>query len=199
MDSGTPGSPILHYSRSLLRFMSVELVMLSNQIILATPFSFCLQSLPASESFPMSWLFTSGGQIIGASASAPVRPMNILDWFPLGLTGWISLQSKGLSRDVSNTVIYIYIYKLEFKPIPIFPWKQNCVLASLGYHNKITQARYILWVLEADKSKIKVSANLVPGENSLSGLQTAAFPAVSSHGLFCAGIPLHIKPPILPD
>ena len=77
MDSGTPGSPILHYSRSLLRFMSVELVMLSNQIILATPFSFCLQSLPASESFPMSWLFTSGGQIIGASASAPVLPMNI--------------------------------------------------------------------------------------------------------------------------
>ena len=162
----------------------------------------CLQSFPGvfyllSGSFPMSWFSVSGDQSIGVSASASVLAMNIQAWFPLGLTGWISLQSKGLSRDVSNTVIYIY--KLEFKPIPIFPWKQNCVLASLGYHNKITQARYILWVLEADKSKIKVSANLVPGENSLSGLQTAAFPAVSSHGLFCAGIPLHIKPPILPD
>ena len=105
MDSGTPGSPILHYSRSLLRFMSVELVMLSNQIILATPFSFCLQSLPASEPFPMSWLFTSGGQIIGASASAPVLPMNIQGWFPLGLTGLISLQSKGLSRVFSSTTV----------------------------------------------------------------------------------------------
>ena len=93
----------------------------------------------------------------------------------------------------------IYIYINEFKPIPIFPWKQNCVLASLGCHNKITQTRYFLWVLEADKSKIKVSANVVPGENSLSGLQTAIFPAVSSHGLSCAGIPLLIKPPILPD
>ena len=52
------------------------------------PFSSCLQSFPASGSFPMSWLFTSGGQSIGASASASVFPMNILDWFPLGLTGW---------------------------------------------------------------------------------------------------------------
>ena len=62
------------------------------------PFSSCLWSFPASGSFPMSWLFTSGGQSIGASASASVLPMNIQGWFPLGLTGWISLQSKGLSR-----------------------------------------------------------------------------------------------------
>ena len=54
------------------------------------PFSSCLQSFPASESFPMSWLFTSGGQSIGASASAPILPMTIQDWFPLGLTCLIS-------------------------------------------------------------------------------------------------------------
>ena len=61
------------------------------------PFSSCLQSFPASGSFPMSQLFTSGGQSIGVSASASGLPMNIQDWFPLGWTGWISLQSKGLS------------------------------------------------------------------------------------------------------
>ena len=61
------------------------------------PFS-CLQSCPASGSFPVSQFFESGGQSIGASASASVLPMNIQDWFPLGLTGWISLQSNGLSR-----------------------------------------------------------------------------------------------------
>ena len=62
------------------------------------PFSSCLQSLPASGSFQMSQFFASGGQSTGASASASVLPMNIQDWFPLGLTGWISFQSKGLSR-----------------------------------------------------------------------------------------------------
>ena len=60
------------------------------------PFSFCLQSFPASESFSVNRLFTSGGQIVGALASASVLPMTIQGWFPLGLTGWISLQSKGL-------------------------------------------------------------------------------------------------------
>ena len=68
-----------------------------------TPFFSCPQSFPASGSFPMSMLFTSGGQSIGASASVFVLPMNIKNWFPLGLTGWISLQSKGLSRVFSNT------------------------------------------------------------------------------------------------
>ena len=62
------------------------------------PFSSCLQSFPASGSFPMSQFFSPGGQSIGVSASASVLPMNTQDWFPLGWTGWISLQSKGLSR-----------------------------------------------------------------------------------------------------
>ena len=71
----------------------------------ATVFSFCLQSFPASESFPMSQFFASGGQSMGASASASVLPMNTQDRFPLGWTGWISLQSKGLSRIFSNTTV----------------------------------------------------------------------------------------------
>ena len=71
----------------------------------AIPFFFCPQSLPVSESFPMSQFFASGGQNIGASASPSVLSMNIQDWFPLGLTGLISLQSKGLSRLFSNTTV----------------------------------------------------------------------------------------------
>ena len=69
------------------------------------PFSSCLQSFPASGSFQMSQLFTSGGQSIEVSVSASVLPMNIQDWFPLGWTGWISLQSKGLSRFFSNATV----------------------------------------------------------------------------------------------
>ena len=65
----------------------------------------CLQSFPASGSFPMSQFFASGGQSIRVSASASVLPMHSQDWFPLGWTGWISLQSKGLSRVFSNTTI----------------------------------------------------------------------------------------------
>ena len=69
------------------------------------PFSSCLQSFPASGSFPVSQLFASSGQSIGVSASTSVLPTNIQDWFPLAWTGWISLQSKGLSRVFSNTTV----------------------------------------------------------------------------------------------
>ena len=88
--------------QGLLIFMSIELVMLSISSS-AVLFSFCLQSFPASGSFPMSWLFISGSQSIGASAS--VLPVNIQGLFPLGLTDLISLQSKGLSR------VYISLHK----------------------------------------------------------------------------------------
>ena len=70
-------------------------------------FSSCLQSFPASGSFPMSQFFTSGGQSIGVSASISVLPMNIQDWSPLRWTDWISLQSKGLSRVFSNTTVQL--------------------------------------------------------------------------------------------
>ena len=72
------------------------------------PFSSCPQSFPASGSFPMSQFLISGGQNIGVSASASVLPMNTQDWSPLGWTGWISLQSKGLARVFSNTTVQKY-------------------------------------------------------------------------------------------
>ena len=81
------------------------------------PLSSCSQSFPASGSFPMSQLFTWGGQRIGVSASASVLPMNTQDWSPLGWTGWISLQSKGLSRVFSNTTVQ----KHQFFSSQLFP------------------------------------------------------------------------------
>ena len=104
MDSSMPTSFALHY-HSLLGFMPIESVMLSNHLILCPHFSVSLQSFPASGSFQMSWFFPSGGQSIGASASASVLPMNIRDWFPFRLTGSISLLSKGLSRVFSKTTV----------------------------------------------------------------------------------------------
>ena len=101
MDCSTPGFPVFHFSHSLLKLMSTESVMPSS----VATFSSHLQSFPASGSFPTSQLFASGGQSIGASASASVLPMNIQDWFPLGRTGWISWQSTGLSRVFSNTTV----------------------------------------------------------------------------------------------
>ena len=74
------------------------------------PFFSCLQSFPASGSFKMSQFFTPGGQSIGVSASAWVLSMDIQDWFPLGLTGWISLQSKGLWRVLSNTTVQKHLF-----------------------------------------------------------------------------------------
>ena len=95
-------------SRSLLKLMTMESVMPSSHLILCrsdVSFSSCLPSFPASGLFPMSQFFTSGGQSIRVSPSASVLPMNIQNWFPLGWTGWISSQSKGLSRVFSNTTV----------------------------------------------------------------------------------------------
>ena len=103
MDCTTPGLPVHHqlpvYSNSSALSQWCHPTISSSVI----PFSSYPQSFPASESFLISWLFASGGQSIVASAS--VLPMNIQDWFPLGWTGWISLQSKGLSRVFSNTTV----------------------------------------------------------------------------------------------
>ena len=92
-------------SWSLLKLTSIESVMLSNHLILCCSFSSFLQSFPASGSFPVGQFFASDGQGVGASASASVLPMNIQDWFPLGWTALVSLQSKGLSRVFSNTIV----------------------------------------------------------------------------------------------
>ena len=96
-------------SQSSLKLMSIESVMPSNHLILSHPFSSYLQSFPASGSFQMSQFFTSDGPSIGVSASASFFWTNIQDWFPLGWTGWISLQSKGLSR--------VYFPPPQFKSI----------------------------------------------------------------------------------
>jgi len=109
------------------------------------PFSSCPQSFPASGSFQISQIFASGGQSIGVSASASVLPMNTQDWSPLECTGWIFLQSKGLSRVFSNTTVekhqffgtqlssqsnsHIHTWPLE-KPQP---WLDGPLLAKLFY------------------------------------------------------------------
>ena len=101
-----PGLLVSTISWSSLKFLSIGSVMLSSHLILCRPLLLLLlQSFPASGSFPMSQLFASGGQSIGASASATVHPMNIQGWLPLGLTGLISLLFKGLSRVFSSTTI----------------------------------------------------------------------------------------------
>ena len=106
MNHSMPGLPVHH---QLLESTQTHVHRVGDAIQpshpLVVPFSSCPQSLPASESFPMSQLFAWVGQSIGGSASASVLPMNNQDWFPLGWTGWISLQSKGLSRVFSNTTV----------------------------------------------------------------------------------------------
>ena len=103
VDCSSQTSLSITNSWSLLKFMSRELVMPSSHLILCHPFSSCLQSFPASGSFPMNQFFASGGQSTGASVWA--SRLNIQDRFPLGWTGLISLQSKGLSRVFSNTTV----------------------------------------------------------------------------------------------
>ena len=93
------------------------------------PFFSCLQSFPASGSFPMSQFFESGGQSIGVSASVSVLPMNIQDWFSLGLTGWISLQSKGLSRVFSNTIVQ----KHQFFSAQLSLWSNSLIYTWLKH------------------------------------------------------------------
>ena len=96
-------SPSFIISQNLPKFMSIESVMPSNHLILCYSLLLLPSVFPRIRNFfPMNWLFTSGGQSIGASASASVLPMSIQDWFPLRLTGLISLVSKGLSRVFSS-------------------------------------------------------------------------------------------------
>ena len=95
-------SPI---SWSLLKLISIESVMPSNRLILCHPLLLLPSVFPSIRVFSVSQFFTSGGQSIGVLASTSVLPMNIQDWFPLELTGLISLQSKGLSRVFSNTTV----------------------------------------------------------------------------------------------
>jgi len=123
MDCSTPGSPVLHY---LAKFAQTQCPLsrwchptISSSVL---PFSSCLQSFPASGSFPMNQLFASGGQSIGASASASVFLMNIKSWSPLGWTGW----SPCSPRDSQ-----------ESSPAPHFEGLNSLAL-SLFYHPALT-------------------------------------------------------------
>ena len=125
MDCSTPGFPVHH---QLLELAQTHVHWVSDAIQSShslSSFSSCLQSFPASGPFPMSQLFALGGQSIGASAS--VLPMNIQDWFSLGLTGLISLQSKGLSRIFSNTTVQ----KQQFFGTQLSLWSNS----HLSLHN----------------------------------------------------------------
>ena len=112
---------------SLLKLMSKGSVMPSNHIILCVPLYSCLQSFPASWSFPMSQFYASVAKVIGISTSASVLPMNIQDWFPLGWTGWVSMRSKGFTWTLCftwfiNLLISVFYLLYKFKIQKNFHW-----------------------------------------------------------------------------
>ena len=116
-------SPSFTISQSLLKFMSIESVMLSNHVILCRPLFLLPSVFPSIRVFSSESALPSGGQGIGASASASVLPMNIQAWFPLGLTGWVSLQPKGLSRAFSNTTVQ----KHQFFTAQLSLWSDSLI------------------------------------------------------------------------
>ena len=120
----------------------------------AAPFSSFHQSFPASGSFPVSWFFTSGGQSIGASASTSALPMNIQGWFPLGLTGLISLLSKRLSRVFSSTTVQ----KLQFLGIQLF---YGPTITSVHDYLKNHSFDYIDFCQQSDVSGFNTPSRLV--------------------------------------
>ena len=109
-----------------------------NHLILCCPLSSCIQSFPVSGSFPVSWLFSSGSQSIGVSALVSVLPMNIQGWFPLGLTGLISLLSKGLSRLFSNNTVQ----KCQFLYFIIVDLSMPVFMETDVFHSLLLQSSY---------------------------------------------------------
>ena len=122
IDYSTPGYPVLHHLPELAQ-THIHCIY---HLVLCCPLPSCLQSFPASGSFPMSRLFVSGDQSIGASASTSVLLINIQDWYPLGLTGWISLQSKGILA-----VFNITAQKHQFFSIQPSLWSNSHIHAWL--------------------------------------------------------------------
>ena len=125
MDCSMPGFPVHH---QLLEFTQTHIHWVGDAIQPshpAVPFSSLPQSFPASGSFPMSQFFASGGQSTGVSTSASVLPMNTQDWSPLGLTGWITSQSKGLSRVFSYTTVQ----KHQFSGAQFSLWSSSHICA----------------------------------------------------------------------
>ena len=159
--------------------MSIESVMPSNDLILCCPLLSLLQSFPESGFYPMSQFFTSDGQSIGASASASVLPGKIQDWFPLGLTGLMSLQSKGLSRLFPNTTVQ----KCQFfgAQLPLLSNSHTHTLQSMGLlrvgHDWATSFTFHFHSLEKEMAThSSVLAWRIPGTGEPGGL-----PSMGSH------------------
>ena len=160
----TGGSSALCCLSEFAQNTPTDSVMLSNLLILHPSLLFCLQSLPASGFFfflPMSWFFTPGGQSIGASPSATILSMNIPGWFPLELTGLISLQSKELSRVFSRSAIWKHQF---FSPQPsvwfnfhIHTWLHSFDYMDLCWQDVISAFKYTVWVCHSFLSKIFLS------------------------------------------
>ena len=153
MNHSTPGLPVHH---QLQEFIQTHVHQVGNAIQpshpLSVPFSPCLQSLPVSESFPMSQLFTWGGQSTGVSASASVLTMNTQDWSPLGWTGWISLQSKGLSRVFCNTTLQ----KHQFFGAQPSLWSNSHIRTSDYWKNHSFDYVDICWQSDVSASEYTV-------------------------------------------
>ena len=153
MDCSTPGLPVHQQLPSWLKLMSIESVMPSNYLILHCP-PLLLPSIFASiRPFPMSPFFTSGGQSIEVSASTSVLPMTIQDWSPLGWTGWISLQSKGLSRVA--LVVSFKMIKCESPNFVLF-WYCFACLGPLKIHMNL-RIGFSIAVKKAHESLIGVA------------------------------------------
>ena len=137
MDCTMPGFPVLHYlpefAQTNVHWID-DAIQPSHPLLTPSPLSL---NLSQHQSFPVSQFFLSGGQNTGASASTSVLPMNIQDWFPLGLTGLISLQSKGLSRVFSNTTVQKHQFfnaqpSLRYLLFQFAEWTQAGRLISLA-------------------------------------------------------------------
>ena len=150
MDCSTPDLPVHHQLselvQTLIHWVSDEHPTISSFVI---PFSSHIQSFPAAGSFQMSQFFASGSQRIGASASASVLPKNIQDWFPLGLTGFISLQSKGLSRVFSWE-------KTQFESISSSVISLLYSLALISVHDYWKTTALTIWTFISNTTIYKI-------------------------------------------
>ena len=171
-------------SQSLLKLMFVELMMLSNHLILCHPLLLPPQSFPTSGSFPVSQFFALGGQL-GASASASVLPKNIQAWFPLGWTGLISLQSNRLSRVFSSTIIQRYQFFISQPSL----WSNSHICMTTS-----STIALIIWTF-VSKVVSPLSDTLYRFENSGTVFKDEGL-ASNTHPMPCVGFP--VSPPLIP-
>ena len=145
MDYSTPGFPVPHYLPEFAQTHVLESVMPSNHVILSHPFLLLPQSFPASGSFPMSWLFASGGLSIKASASASILPKNIQGGFPLRSTGLIFFLAKGFSRVFSSTTVWKHQF---FSVQPFFMVQLLHLYMTTGKTIGLTSWSIFLWLCD---------------------------------------------------